>query len=206
MSNAAIVFDLDDTLINTSKRHYNLVSDYLSKRGILALSYEQYIFVRKHNKLSNAQLLKRYYPGTEQGFEGFWIENIESSEYLHYDTELVNRFLLRKLKDKTSCSFILLSLRSNVETAEKQFSSLTFSADFSLRYFLAHALTNPKAVILEELKNQFDELMFIGDSHNDWISAETAGVEFRGVNTGFYTLDSPNNYSDVNQLLETLLK
>src|SRR6188768_3299153 len=98
MNTNVIVFDLDDTLIDTKKRHYNIVKDFLFSYG-KSLNFEHYLEIRKSTKLSNKQIIQQYYSLDENEFSAFWKLNIENPDYFKYDVELVDCILLKKFKD-----------------------------------------------------------------------------------------------------------
>ncbi len=201
MKTNAIIFDLDDTLIDTRKRHFYIVADFLKIHGRL-LNFEEYVDQRKRNKWSNKELIKNVYSLNDNDFSVFWQLNIENPEYLKYDFEIVNTTLLNELKEKGSYDFILLSLRSNLKSAEDQFKKLGFSFLFDKYYFLKHAALNPKIEKLRSFKESYPNLTFVSDSGEDCDASAEAGVEFVGVHTGVYNnITCKNHFDDINSFL-----
>ncbi|MEO8568804.1 MAG: HAD hydrolase-like protein, partial [Ginsengibacter sp.] len=119
-TNTAVIFDLDDTLIDTQKRHFNIVKDFLKEVG-KSLDFEEYLNIRKKNNWPNSGIIKKVCPLKVDDFSSFWRLNIENMKYLKHDIEIVDTALLNELKTKRPCDFILLSLRSNPASAEEQF-------------------------------------------------------------------------------------
>jgi phosphoglycolate phosphatase-like HAD superfamily hydrolase len=204
MKTEALVFDLDDTLIDTKIRHYKLMSDHVQKSGHRFISYADYLGLRKSNSLPNAEILKRYYPDTLVDFNAFWLTNIESFDYLKYDFEIVCSELLKEVKKIRSCSLVLLSLRSQIEAAENQFQKFSFARLFDNVCFVKHHAVNPKIEILNEIKRGHEKTRFFGDAESDATAAVAAGVDFFGVTTGFYPLSHPCKEATINHILLNL--
>jgi phosphoglycolate phosphatase-like HAD superfamily hydrolase len=200
MNTKAILFDLDDTLVDTKKRHFNVVKDFISAYG-KTLNFEEYLNMRKTNNWSNSQIIKQIYNLNEKDFSTFWKINIESRKYLNYDVEIVNNDLLMKLKSKSDYDFILLSLRSNFDSAEEQFKKFSFSFLFDKYCFLEHDEINPKIEKLKYFKNLYQHIIFISDSHADYDAATKAGIEFIGVQSGMYHLPCNENFDNINSFL-----
>src|SRR4051812_29766720 len=113
MNHSALVFDLDDTLIDTRRRHFQVVHDFLTLKEITPFSFDEYLEKRKRGTLSNIDLIRLCYPGKtlDKHFKDFWKENIESSYYLNFDTTIVDFDLLKQVS--TANDIYILSLRSN---------------------------------------------------------------------------------------------
>ncbi len=47
MINSTLIFDLDDTLIDTKIRHFRLVKDYVSGNGEEFFTYPNYLNIRQ---------------------------------------------------------------------------------------------------------------------------------------------------------------
>ena len=205
MINDAIVLDLDDTLIDTSRRHFNVISDYLKFYYIDFFSFGEYLSLRKNNRLSNQQIIVKYFSSVANEFGKWWANSIEKEEFLRHDRQIVDTSLLIELVEKKRSPLILLSLRSNLETAEEQFKSFSFSGYFTQIYFLPHNSVNPKIEVLSFLKKKYNRLLFIGDSESDAEAARQSLVDFYGVMTGFYPLSVHSKFSDINQILKNIL-
>jgi phosphoglycolate phosphatase-like HAD superfamily hydrolase len=201
MRTNVIIFDLDDTLIDTRIRHYKILQDFLKEKGIEFICYRDYLSKRRQDSASNLSLIKELFPLAEEGFNEFWLQNIESEKYLQYDREIVNVKLLNELKIRTNSMFVILSLRKQKDIAENQCLSFSFFKNFQKLIFLPHSSVNPKLQFLKEFKKQFNVLFFVGDSTNDRDASLAADVPFYAVDTGFYSLSSSRIYPDINHLL-----
>lgn len=206
MKHNAIVFDLDDTLIDTRKRHYRVVIDFLKLYNIkVNFSFEEYINVRTENKFSNFSFLKYYYSAkiNLSEFEIFWQENIEHPTYLSLDEEIINNKLLEKASPEND--LYILSLRSNHTNAISQVNSFSFRSLFRKTIFLEHQQNNnPKTSELLKVKKQYQNVSFIGDSESDKVAATQASVNFILVETGIYKIDNAVRFSNVNTYLKQL--
>jgi phosphoglycolate phosphatase len=110
-SNKTIFFDLDDTLINTSQRHYQVYCDITK---ILDLEYpidKDEFWKLKRDGISTVKILNEKDEGIIEKFSKLWIDKIEEKNYLFYDTLLPGTLcLLSNLKEER---LILLTMRSN---------------------------------------------------------------------------------------------
>lgn len=210
--NKCLIFDLDNTLINTKKRHFSILIDFLSskqvpKKGII--DFQDYCKLRYHQSFSNYQTIEslQLCNTDKSEFSKFFLNRIESPEYLTYDEEIVNSKLLSEIKLKFAPIFFLsLSLRSNINTAEKQFSSFSFSSLFDNHYFLTHDENcNPKKKFLHDIVRLYDILFFVGDTYTDQQAAIAFNIPFIGIAGGFYKLEA-TKFNDVNSFLNFLLE
>ncbi|CAN5496007.1 hypothetical protein BH11BAC3_BH11BAC3_01140 [soil metagenome] len=200
MRTNAILFDLDDTLIDTKARHFNIVSDFLRAHDKV-IDFVNYLEMRKANKMSNKQIIQQYHSLDEHEFATFWNLNIENPDYFNYDKELVNFDLLEKLKKSNTYDFILLSLRSNASAAIQQSVNFSFFSLIDEYQFLKHADINPKIEKMIFFKSQYDHIIFVSDSQEDCNAAAIAGVEFAGVESGMYPLACQTKFKDINSFL-----
>ncbi len=202
----ALIFDLDDTLIDTRKRHYQIVIDFLTISGItINLSFNEYINIRKDNNFTNLQLLKHKYPTErlENKFNAFWKENIESSSYLKLDELIADYDMLKK--SSITNDLYILSLRSNHFNAINQVKSFPFYSLFHNVFFLSHQKdNNPKTNELLRLKKLYNEIKFIGDSESDIEAAFNASVNIILVKTGIYGIKNEINRVDINDYLRQI--
>lgn len=197
----AIVFDLDDTLINTHKRHYLVFLNFLKQHDANTISMEEYLSVRKQNKWSNKVLLDKLMPGYTDKFEKYFLKVIESAEYLREDSPIVSTELLGAIKE-IGVKTTVLSLRSNQQTAIEQAKAMPFYYLIDDFIFVKHSAgKNAKTVYLNQLKANNTVFGFISDSSYDKQAAAEAGVVFFAVSTGLYPIDCNTVYADVNEVL-----
>jgi phosphoglycolate phosphatase-like HAD superfamily hydrolase len=205
MMQKAILFDLDDTLIDTKIRHYQVIRKFLeiSNSNVLPC-YNQYFDYRKC-AVKNENIINFFSNADPDLFLKYWHENIESVDFLQFDKQIVDEVVLKNLKEKENYIFILISLRSNQMNAYNQFNKFTFSKLFDHVFFLKHKkIANPKTSVITELKKHYSILTFIGDSPTDFESSQESEVDFMGVETGWYLPGSHKTYSSINEVISKL--
>ncbi len=197
-----IIFDLDDTLIDTKKRHFNIISDFLQHffAEKKLISFSEYLILRKKNCFSNFDVINflRNEKIEKKFFENYFLQRIEQENDLKTDSEIVNFDFLKNLKQK-NIKLMVLSLRSNIENAIKQVKNFQFSTFIDDFIFLKHS-DNPKTKVLSEIKGKNEILFYAGDSVIDYEAAIQNNISFFGVKTGFYEYDF-SIYSDINEVL-----
>lgn len=205
MSNK-IIFDLDDTLINTRNRHYHVVkSFYNTKYSDEFIDFETYQKLRLSGN-SNFEILSSFYNINNLEFKNYWLSNIEKSAKLNLDENIINIKLLNDIKQKFKLNFIVVSLRSNLINALKQVKNLNFYNEFEKFIFLKHSELNPKVQILNELNKNREISFFIGDSYTDYEAAKLNKIKFIHVQTGWEreNLLYKESYSNVNTALKKI--
>lgn len=200
-----IFFDLDDTLINTHKRHFTVVYDFIAHFYPSLLNdfcnFKDYLSVRKKNGFSNVEILKYYFQDniSTQLFNDFFLKSIENEQYLNLDSLIINPKLLNEIPFQKG----ICSLRSDTDSALKQLKNLSLDVHFKEIYFLKHSkVTNPKKIFFE---NRNDVIAFFGDSISDYYAVNNTNIKFYGVKTGLYILQTPNLFTDINIALQEFL-
>lgn len=199
----SIVFDLDNTLLDTWPRHYKVYCEIVTRRSETPIPYGVYVAMRANYTLSNAQLVQNVH-GIVDNIDREWREIIESKEMLAVDTLIVDKDLLDRVAGKYA--LLLLSLRSNIENAMHQIELCGILKLFTRVQFVAHqAGHNPKTAALQSIKQDFGVRCFVGDSKSDLEAATGADLPFVMVGTGLYRCqEKVRQYPTVNHfLLET---
>lgn len=204
-----IIFDLDDTLISTSLRQYNVITDFLKSLNIdFDVSYETYNQNRYDNRITNTEFFQSIVsePKTLIAFRKYYLSNIESLEYLNFDELIVDLKLLEQLKKKYG-NLMLLSLRSNYNNSLKQLENLHLVDFFNEIHFLPHADINPKIEKLRTIVTLGNQCVFIGDSEVDFTAAKMNKVDFIKVDTGLMKeVNLPEGKGNVNCAIESMLE
>ena len=183
--NSKVIFDLDDTLINTRKRHYHVVKLFFnSKFNDEFFDFETYSNFRISGK-SNYEIISSVFNVNYLEFKKFWLLNIEESSSLFFDKNIVLLKLLKEIKKKFEFDFYVVSLRSNKVNALNQVRRMNFYNEFKEFIFLSHSDLNPKVQILKELNKKREIEFFIGDSYTDYEAAKQNEIKFIHVQTGW---------------------
>lgn len=201
-----IVFDLDETLIYTHKRQFQVIKDFFQLHNFpFNTSPDEYLFYRKSRTKTNTDFVKSLnHPNFDLNlFGNYYSQSIESPKYLSFDELIVDLNKLKQLKKSYEVSLIILSLRTNNVNSINQIRNLGIADIFDRIIFQKHNSTlNPKTLSLLELKKEYEILHFIGDSYSDYHAAIEARVPFIKVDTGIYNFQcEESSFSSINQYL-----
>lgn len=194
------VFDLDGTIIDSTKRHYLLMERILKDHGIevpsdFAKSYMGY----KADGNSGKSYLKNILgltPETADTIQNEWISHIEDEEYLLTD-ELYPDALktLSQIKDDV----LFLTIRENGSGLKNELNRLCID-NYELRILQHHG--DSKADVLKSLS---EECIMIGDTEIDYEAALEIGCRYYILNRGFRSAEfwdkrKVESYSDLSEL------
>lgn len=201
-----VIFDLDETLIYTFYRQYKVIESFFEIRQIkLNQNFESYLELRKEKKISNFDYFKMHLQDNkiEEDFRSYFLENIESVDFLKLDTLIVDINLLKGYKNKINAVFLILSLRTNEHNSKNQIEQLGLSSVIDNAIFLKHnKVLNPKIEALSILKKRYNVVCFIGDSLTDLNAANETNIPFIKVNTNIFDFEySDKSYSTINDFL-----
>jgi len=165
-----IFFDLDDTLINTSERHYRVYKDILRDYGIQdILSKEELWNYKRMGKKTLELLPKNLSEEFIQKFMNEWSKRIENKSYLKYDNLLpASLCVLSILKNKAD--LILVTLRNNRKNLFWELSN--FGLDNYFKEILVDSsveLKNKTTLIKDYIGGYLKKkkLIIIGDTESD---------------------------------------
>ena len=201
-----IVLDLDETLISTFKRQFEVIKSFFDLNSIdFQVTFDQYLYVRKKNNFSNFDFFKIYNNDiiNEQLFKNYYFSNIEKLDFLSLDSLIVDIKLLKEFKERNNLKLAIISLRNNEVNSFKQIELFGLNKIIDCVFFISHDIeNNPKTKVLSNLKESFFVQYFIGDTMTDYEAALESGISFIKVNTGFFDFDySKNNYNNINHFL-----
>ncbi len=206
LMNQTIVLDLDDTLINTNFRQYEVIRSFFDLYNVKISSFQDYLDFRISNKASNVNYAEQYFCKKIdlKIYRDYFIENIEKDRFLDLDTLIVEIDLLKKLSEEYN--LVLLSLRSSYIQGIKQLEKLKLKPFFNDIYFVKHNIINPKILILNNLKLQSNILSFVGDTVTDYEAARNCELPFIVVNTGLFKItEKLETYETINNYIKTKL-
>ncbi len=193
------VFDLDGTLIDSTRRHWVLMESILNDHGIkvdnnFADDYMSYKASGNGGKdyLKNILNIDNELASTIQKE---WISRIEDESMLELD-ELYDDALptLSKIKEP----ILFLTIRENAEGLKKSLIRLGLN-DYEVK-ILPHG--ESKANVLKEIS---DQVIMIGDTEIDYKAAIETGCNYYLLNRGFRNEDYWNelgirSYKDLSEL------
>ena len=198
------VFDLDGTIIDSTKRHYMLMERILMDYGIevpsdFAKSYMGY----KADGNSGKSYLKDILgltPETADKIQKEWIDHIEDDDFLLTD-ELYPDAL--KALEEADGRIVFLTVRENESGLRKELTRLGIG-DHEL-IVLPH--TGSKSRVLKELNG---DCIMIGDTEVDYEASKEACCKSYILNRGFRSeryweqrgIRSHKDLSDLNQATE----
>lgn len=179
-----IVFDFDGTLLDSSKRHIQVLQDCLNQKGYNQYSLKGFLEY-KADGYSTAAFLKEklgFSNCQSEEITRMWISHIEDFNYLHTDQLYYDTI-------PTLCSCLehadilyLCSARQKEQHLKYQINQLNLSNVFC-EVFCASPATavNEK----EHFINRVQPDLVVGDSEVDFNAAKKAGVRSYILNRGF---------------------
>lgn len=181
------VFDLDGTLIDSTKRHWMLMKELLLNRNIrVPMSFANEYMEYKRNGYSGFNYLMSILQldsSIANEIQNEWVEHIEDNKWLNLDTLYFDtNSTLQRIKDK----ILFLTIRENKEGLKKELERLS--------------LNDYEAVILDHKGSKADVLrnigncIMIGDTEVDYRAAIDAGCVMYILNRGFRNVSFWSEY------------
>lgn len=178
-----VIFDVDDTLIYTIETAYKKTNK--AGKKIFNVDLKKNEFIKLYGKYSFVECIKQWY-NTDKT-EDFVREynNIKMEyEYVGNLDKIIN-----KLKKQNKIVGIVTN--STKEKTKKKLKEYIRLFDFI--YYNAE---KPNITAIVAIINKYhvsnDEVVFIGDSENDYQASKSSRINFCGVNTG------KNNWNETN--------
>jgi len=174
-----IFFDLDDTLIDTSERHYKVYTDILDFYGIHNTLSKEEFWEQKRNGKKTAKILpKNSSKKFIQKFINEWLIRIEEKRYLEYDILLPESMnILSILGDKAD--LILVTLRNNKENLLWELNNFGLADYFKEILIDSPLKVKNKTLLIKDYieKNSINgSFIFVGDSEVDISSGKELGM------------------------------
>jgi len=169
MKTWAVFIDLDDTLVDTSERHYKVYRDILQIiEDSVPLSKEEF-WNRKRSGQETIKLLPNHFSDSVvREFMNEWFRRIEDIAYLRYDMLVPQALTVLDSLEK-SAELILVTLRRNKKNLLWELNNLRL-----LNYFkeilVRSASSDNKSRLIQEYLNKIPpctKLAIIGDSEAD---------------------------------------
>lgn len=180
----AIIFDVDNTLINTGKVS---AEAYLSTAKQLGLKKIHAVEIKKMFGIPSHIIIKKFWPKANcKQFQEAKHKKILSKKVRQISgareviKELYKNYKLGLLSSKTR---VLMYPHLRQIKLSKKYFKFIYSAD-DLRFYKPDPKVFSKAI--KKLKLKRNEILYVGDSIYDCIAAKKAGLNFIAVLTGHY--------------------
>jgi len=211
MKKRLIFLDLDETLINTSERHYKLYCNIIDELNLQIPLGKDEFWKLKRNGISTVEILGGIDPKILLKCSEIWIENIESRNYLIHDKLFKDSLgLLSKLSSE---KLFLITMRNNRENLIWELKKLGLYNKFNAVLSCSPLNNNDKTVPILEYIEEKDlcidkNSIIVGDSEKDIITGKKLNLTTLAVVYGIrrkeillslkpdYCLDDMNDIID----------
>jgi phosphoglycolate phosphatase len=185
-----LVFDLDGTLIDVSRRHHSVYTKVISEIGGIPLPYSEYWEMKK-SKVRIEDILQKSSVSKNlvSDFSNKFQELIESPSYLELD-QLFPFSLPTLEKLSRDYQLFLISFRFSKEECIKELMQLKLDSFFE-KIEISKNGKDPIITKTEILKrfNDSNSTIMIGDTEADILSAKNLGIISVAVLSGIRNLE-----------------
>ncbi|SDB95428.1 Phosphoglycolate phosphatase, HAD superfamily [Succiniclasticum ruminis] len=184
-----VAFDLDGTLIDSTKRHYYLMEELLKNYKIeIPFNFRKEFMDYKAKGYSGLSYLincLNIETNIAVTINNDWKKHIEDDLWLNTDVLFYDALFTCKTLEKLGVDLFFLSNRNNKNGAKNELLRLGLS-DFPDNLFLISCHdTYKKADILSSLKELDSHCIMIGDTEVDYQAAIEAETDYYMLNRGF---------------------
>jgi len=214
MKTKRIIFlDLDETLIDTSERHYQVYCDIMNTLNLDGTINKDEFWKLKRNGIPSLEILKETDTKVLKKFSELWINNIEKRDYLLYDTPFNETYTL--LSELSKERLILITMRNNRENLIWELKKLGLHDKFEFILSCSSLENKDKTVpLLEYIHNKKFTLesnsIIVGDSEIDIITGKkfniiTLAVSY-GIRTRAFLISMNPDYclKDMDEVVDTI--
>jgi len=189
-SKRIIILDLDETLIDTSERHYQVYCDINRILNLENLKSKVEFWDMKREGISTVEILDIVDENILNKFYNLWIKNIESKKYLIYD-KLFND-TLKFLSALNKESLLVLTMRNNRVNLIWELKKLGIYYEFKSILSCSPITNIDKTIPLLEYakkngQNFNKNSIIIGDSETDIITGKKLKLKTLAVSYGIRT-------------------
>lgn len=211
--NRTIFFDLDDTLINTSERHYQVYCDIIKFLNLEGPINKDKFWKLKRSGTSTISILNETNNAILEKFSKLWIDKIENKKYLIYDQLFSEALcLLSDLRDE---NLILLTMRNNRGNLIWEIKKLGLYSCFDSILSCSPLQFKDKTNLITDYFTQNNSIstknsIIIGDSENDIITGKKLKITTIAVSYGIRSaenllkLNPDYCLSDINKIFYTI--
>lgn len=203
----SIIFDLDGTLLDASKRMYLLFCELVPDCTLTKKEYWDY----KRNQVSHKILLEWKYPQADfADFNERWMELIESERYLNIDTVYPDTIeTLEKLRQRTT--LYLLTARQRKDRLLNELRRLNIEKYFKKilateRNYSKEELLQRNPLAVTDISNKKN--YFVSDMGKDIALGNQIGYRTVAITHGFMNRERLQDYNPkaiIDELKELLM-
>ncbi len=196
-----VFFDLDGTLVDSSRRLYTLFMELTPESSF---SYEEYWEI-KRRKTNQRELLKKYFNYTNDqvlSFKEAWLKRVEDPLLLEMDTpfEGVPPFLERISHKK---KLYVVTARQHPERVKTQLDKFGWNPYF-VDILVTQQSQSKADLIREHLSPENDDIL-VGDTGDDILCGKELGVRTVAVCSGNLNADLLKGYKP-EQILDSVVQ
>lgn len=193
---STIILDLDDTLIDTSERQYNVYCNIFTKRHHTKPLPKESFWRAKRKGKTTAQLIGTINDKLILNKE--WIKQIETRDKLQHDTLYPSSLKVLEILKHSQYRIILATLRNNKKNVLWETHRLKINHFFDDIIVAAPVTKTSKQDLFKNYLNKHTKIKFIaiiGDSETDIVAGKQLGIPTIAATFGIRTKSFLQNYS-----------
>lgn len=184
------IFDLDGTLINSKRRHIEVLKDVLNKYRIAADNrlYSQYMNFKENGGTTKRFLCDIMGESEKSGLlmSQEWVALIEQEKYMRFDTLYTESYHVLERLSGNHGKIFFLTARNNSNATIKELSDMGI-AKFAEAVYIVPSNENMKNKVnlVNKICKQGETCIFVGDTEADLEAALENDIPYIMLNRGF---------------------
>ena len=180
-----IIFDLDGTLLNTEKRHYQCYCDILRNENFSPLSFDEYWIIKSKGKCTRELLRKSKANMTNDHFIKFCIDIIEKKHYLIFDSLQKNVLEVLYQWKKLQLKFVIVTLRKNSINLQWQLKKLKIFELFDQIITTSGSNELQKVDLIKKpFQIDVNKTLWFGDTEADIQASQALNIKICALSSG----------------------
>lgn len=183
------VFDLDGTLIDSSKRHYVLMEKLLKEYAPEVLfDSEDFMKYKCLGNSGTAYLINKLNMSKDlaKAIMNEWKANIENEEYMDMDELYPDTIEFLDVIKRKGFPIIFLTARNNRKNTMKQLEDLKIIGYPEMVYIVSpDRATEEKLDVVMTYLESGKDVIIVGDTESEYDTAYAAGINYFILNRGF---------------------
>lgn len=173
-----VIFDLDGTILDDRRRHYECYKDIVDEYGGESVEFDEY-WRMKRNKVSRQDLLLRTeFKGSDKQFLDSWVTRIEDKKYLKYQQLKPGVCEVLDYIKKEKRTIILMTMRKKDDNLYEQISEM------GLMCYFDTIIIGKSTDALKEKISVGSKVLVVGDTEDDMLLARSIPADFLAVTSG----------------------